>query len=89
MNNILKYLKFKLKEENNNINYLDLSIHRHNNNLYLGIHRKPTRTDTTIHLTSNHQLEHKHAAYIFHIKRMMAPNHRTSTTIKKGTLYLP
>jgi hypothetical protein len=29
MNNIHNYLEFKLKEEeNNNINYLDLSIHR-------------------------------------------------------------
>jgi hypothetical protein len=34
MNNIHKYLQFKLTEdENNNINYLDLFIHRHNNNL--------------------------------------------------------
>ena len=27
--------------------YLDLSIHR-NNDLYLGIHRKPTQTDTNL-----------------------------------------
>jgi hypothetical protein len=42
------YLEFKLtEEENNNINYLDFSCHRHNNVLYLGIHRIPKQTDTT------------------------------------------
>ena len=73
MNNIHKYLEFKLTEdENNNINYLDLSIHRNNNNLQLGIYRKPTQTDTTIHFTSNDPLEHKLAAYKFYINRMLA-----------------
>ena len=71
MNNINKYLEFKLtEEENNNINYLDLSIHRNNNNLQ-GIYRKPTQTDTTIHFTSSHPLEHKIAAYNFYINRML------------------
>jgi hypothetical protein len=45
MNNTHKYLEFKLtEEENKNINYLDLSIHRNNNNLQLGIYRKPPET---------------------------------------------
>ena len=39
--------------------HLDLSINRSNNNLYLGIYRKPTQTDATLHFTSNHPLEHK------------------------------
>jgi hypothetical protein len=42
MNNIHKYLEFKLTEENKNINYLALSIHRGNNKLQPGIYRKPT-----------------------------------------------
>jgi hypothetical protein len=43
MNNLHRYLEFKItEEENRNINYLDLSIYRHNNNLNLGIYRKPT-----------------------------------------------
>jgi len=72
MNNIHKYLEFKLtEEENNNINYLYLSIHRNNNNLQLRIYRKPTQTDTTIHFTSNHPLGHKLAAYNFYINRML------------------
>jgi hypothetical protein len=40
--NIHVYLEFKLtEEENNNIHYLDLSIHRNENNLQLGIYRNP------------------------------------------------
>jgi len=43
MNNIYKPLEFKItEEENNNINYLDLNIHRHNNKLSTEIHRRPT-----------------------------------------------
>ena len=46
MNNIHKHLEFKLtEEENKDIDYLDLSTHRDNNNLQLGIYRKPTQTD--------------------------------------------
>ena len=67
-----KPLEFKvIKEENNNINYLDLFIHKHNNHLCLGIYRKLTQTVTTIHVTCNHLLEHKLAAYIFHINRLI------------------
>jgi len=44
MNNMHKYLEFKLtEEEDKNISYLDLSIHR-NSNLQLGIYRKPAQT---------------------------------------------
>ena len=64
MNNIYKYLEFKLTEEENNRNYLDTSVHRHNNNLYLGIYRKSTQTNTTIHFTLNHSLELKLACTI-------------------------
>ena len=71
-NKIHNYLEFKLtEEENNNIKYLDLSIHRNNNNLQLGIHRKSTQTDTTKHFTSKNPLEHKLTAYNFYISRML------------------
>jgi hypothetical protein len=41
INNIDKYLQFKLStEENNLINYLHLSIYRNNNNIELGIYKK-------------------------------------------------
>jgi hypothetical protein len=72
MNNIHKYLEFKLtEEEHNNVTYLDLSVHRNSNNIHLDIHRKPIQTDTIIHFTFNNSLEHKLAAYIFYIKRMI------------------
>jgi len=72
MNNIHKYLEFKLTEgKNNNITHLDLSIHRNNNDIHLDIRRKPTQTNTTIHFTSNHSLGHKLAAYNFYINRMI------------------
>jgi hypothetical protein len=38
--------------------------------LGISIFRKPTSTDTTINFYSNHLLEHKLAAYRFHIERM-------------------
>ena len=73
MNNIHKHLECKItEEENKTINYLDLSIHRTNNDLQLGIYRKPTQTDTTMHSTSNHPLDHKLAAYHFYINRMLS-----------------
>jgi hypothetical protein len=47
VNNIYKHLEFKISEEENNyINYLDLSIHRNTNSIVLGMYRKPTHTQT-------------------------------------------
>jgi hypothetical protein len=63
------YLDFKITQEENNINYLDLPIHRHQNNLYLEIYAKPTQTGTTIDFISNHPLEHALAVYFFHMNR--------------------
>jgi hypothetical protein len=73
INNTHKHLEFEpTAEENNNINYLDLSIHRNNHGLQMGIYRKPTQIATTIHFTSNHPLEHKLVAYNFYINRMIS-----------------
>ena len=58
-------------EENNTINYLDISIHRNNNNIDLNIYRKPTSTDTTIQFSSNHPYEHKIVAFRYYIHRMI------------------
>ena len=51
------------------MNYLELSIHRPNNKLHLGIYRKPTQTDSTTHFTCNCPLEQKFAVYMFYINR--------------------
>jgi len=50
-------------ESYDRINFLDLSITRNSPpQLEIGIFRKPTTTDTTIHYLSNHPIEHKLAA---------------------------
>jgi hypothetical protein len=72
MSNIYKHLELKVtEEENNNINYLDLTIHGHHNKLSTEIYRKPTQTDISIHFTSNHPFEQKFAALISYINRMI------------------
>ena len=66
-------LTFKLTPENNNtINFLDLTISRKQNKLELGIYRKEMNTDTTIHNTSNHPMEQKTAAFRYYINRLIS-----------------
>ena len=57
-------------EEQNTINYLDLTIRRHHNKLNIDIYRKPTATDTTINFLSNHPIEQKKATFRSYINRM-------------------
>jgi len=55
MNGVSKHLEFKTTVEDNNYNnYLDLTIYRNTNSIELGIYKKPTSADITIHYTSNH-----------------------------------
>jgi hypothetical protein len=49
-------------EENNKLNFLDLTIHRKHNKLDYTIYRKPTATDIFIHNSSCHPIEHKLAS---------------------------
>jgi hypothetical protein len=44
---------------------------RKTNKLEIDIYRKPTTTDITINYLSNHPIEHKLAAYHYHINRML------------------
>ena len=53
------------------INFLDLYIIRKTNKLEFDIYRKPSTTDITITYLSNHPIEHKLAAYRYHINRML------------------
>jgi hypothetical protein len=70
MNNISKHLEFKATTEvNKSINYLDLTITRNTNKIKLGVYRKPTNANITIHYTSNHPWEHKKAAFTHYINR--------------------
>jgi len=89
MNNIHKHLEFKLsEEENNTINYLDLSIHRNTNSIDTGIYRKPTHTHVTIQFSSNHTLEHKQAAFNFYINTMLIYQSQNKLNNKNGRSYL-
>jgi len=49
---------------------LDLLIIRKPSNLEIDIFRKPTTTDTTLNLFSNHPIKHKVAGFRCHITRM-------------------
>ena len=72
INKIDQNLQFKMSTEENNImNYLDITIHRNNNNIDISIYRKPTGTDTTTQFSSNHPYEHKIAAFKYYIHRML------------------
>ena len=65
-------LQFKMSsEENNIINYSNITIHRNNNNNDRSIYRKPIGTDITIQFSSNHPYEHKIAAFNYYIHRML------------------
>ena len=69
-----RHIQFKISTEDNNLtNYLDLSIQRYNNNIDIGIYRKTTCTDTTIHVhfSSNHPHEHKLASFNYYINRKL------------------
>jgi hypothetical protein len=57
-------------ETHRSINFLDLTIKCKQTNIEIDIHRKPTTTDTTINFHPNHPIEHKMAAFRFHIFRM-------------------
>ena len=50
----------------------NLHIYRNDNNIQLGIYRKPTQSDTTIHFMSNHPLQHKLTAHNFYIHRLLS-----------------
>jgi hypothetical protein len=67
-----KNLQFKMStEENNTVQYLDISIHRNNNSIKIGIYRKPTETGTVIHIASNHPHEQKSLAFSYYINRLI------------------
>ena len=57
-------------EKHNTINYLDITLHRKHTHVNISIFRKPTYTDTLIPYTSNHPVQHKHAAIRFLYNRL-------------------
>ena len=73
INNVHNNLKLNpTYEEQDSIDYLDLTILRKHKKLEVDTYRKPTTTDTTINVISNHPIEQKTVAYRFHITRMQS-----------------
>ena len=71
-NSMQNNLQFNPTQESNaHINFLDLTIIRRTSHLEIDIYRKPTTTDTIIHLTSTLPIEHKLAAYRCYMERML------------------
>jgi hypothetical protein len=56
-------------ENNQQINFLDLCIHRKTDEFTIGIYRIPTFTNTTIPMASNHMSGHKQAIFNFLLDR--------------------
>jgi len=50
------------KEQNNTVNYLDITIHKTLTNTNISIYRKSTFADALIPYTSNHPIQNKYAA---------------------------
>jgi hypothetical protein len=70
-NTIHPQLKFTAEQETNNqLNYLDITIHRTPTNWNFAIYRKPTFTDTIIPYNSNHPNQHKYATVRFLYNRL-------------------
>ena len=85
-NGIDTKLKFKLTVENNScISFLDLNIQRKPDKIELGVYRKETNTDKTIHNNSNLPQEHKIASYRFYINRLTTLPITKKEKIKNGT----
>jgi hypothetical protein len=59
-----------MKEQDNKINFLDITIYRKDTKVSYSISRKQTATSTTIHSTSCHPNEHKMAAFNYLFNRI-------------------
>ena len=69
--NLAPSMKFTLEEEQNNrINFLDITITKNQEGLSFEIYRKPTATDILIPNDSCHPREHKTAAIRYYYNRM-------------------
>lgn len=73
-------------ENNGCISVLDLLIIRKSSNLEIDIFRKPTNTDATFNLFSNHPIKNKVAAFRYHSTRMHSLSLNTRKKTKKWTL---
>jgi hypothetical protein len=74
-NDLSPSIKFTMETESNNqINFLDITIHKETDKFTFNIYRKPTATDTIIPRTSCHPPEHKQPAIRYMVNRMNTYN---------------
>lgn len=73
LNSCHNNINFTLEKENNKqINYLDLNISRKNHKLEYSIYHKPTATDTTINATSYQHPQTKTTPFIYYVDRLIS-----------------
>jgi hypothetical protein len=63
-------------EQNNTINYLDISIQKTAHNIKIAMTEKPTFTDTIIPYSSNHPTQHKYAAIRYLYNKTIHTNYK-------------
>ncbi|XP_031346256.1 uncharacterized protein LOC116173113 [Photinus pyralis] len=72
INNLSK-IKFTIEiEQNNKLNFLDLTLHKDNNHIHYNIYRKPTTTDIVIPHNSYHSPQIKRSAFNFLFNRLIS-----------------
>ena len=72
MNNINNNIKFTMEVENENcLNFLDLSVRRNADCITYKIYRKPTTTDITVHADSFHPYTQKMAPFNAFVNRLL------------------
>jgi hypothetical protein len=60
------------QEDNNSINFLDITVYKSNNSLNFCVYRKSTATDHIIPRNSNHPPEHKRSAVNYLSRRLVS-----------------
>ncbi|XP_074039195.1 uncharacterized protein [Leptinotarsa decemlineata] len=72
LNNLHPKIKFTLEiEQDNKLNFLDLTITKTYNKLDFSIYRKPTQTDHVIPFNSFHPMQHKLASFNCYVNRLL------------------
>jgi hypothetical protein len=86
-NQLHPQLKFTVELEDNNIlNFRDLTCHRRHDHIYASVFRKPTATDTLIHYDTCHPNELKLAGINFLVSRIVTHPIPHSEVVNKTSI---
>jgi len=82
INHLHLRIKFTLEiQENNKLNFVDLTISNLDNKLEFGIFRKPSQIDHIIPEDSNHHPQHKIASFRCYVHRLLEVPDKLHSTI--------